>query len=82
MKKLLIIFMIVVCLSGCKQNKKTVYIIKEFDNQVVLYKNDKIIEDTKIVITSLPRKDAIMIKKGITVKSYKEAQKIIENYES
>ncbi len=74
--------MIVVCLSGCKQNKKTVYIIKEFDSQVVLYKNDKIIEDTKIVITSLPRNDMLMLKKGITVNSYEEAKKIIENYES
>lgn len=85
----LVIAVFSLLLFGCKGDRKSVtseseevYIIKEYHDAVYVYKNDKEIMKTRIVISSLPRTEKMKLKEGITAKSYDEVERLIELYES
>ena len=84
----LTVFIIVFAFVGCsveknsENTKKDIYTIKEYNDTVIVYKNGKPIMKTDIVISSLPRLEALKIKKGISAENFKEVVSIIEMYES
>lgn len=63
---------------------ETVYRFTATDGKIGIYKDDA---DTPIcvldvLVSTLPKSDRTMLKKGITVKSYNEMVKLIEDYTS
>ena len=85
-----LVFTVIFLLFGCNgkstdtksPNTNGKWIIKETNGSVVVYKNEEPIIETRIVISSLPRSEALKLKEGIEASSLEEVQKLIELYES
>ena len=63
-------------------NKQTKYVVKYLDGEVVLLKNDSVIEKFEdINFDLLPTEDKLLLEDGIIVSSKAEAHTLIEDYD-
>lgn len=71
-----------ICITDTRKNPDGEYTLKEYENAVALYHNNKIIEiyDT-VDVSALPELDRISLKKGIKLSSSEEATQYIEDFD-
>ena len=71
-----------IMLEKIENSQEKRYVLKEYENEIVLYENEKIIKKYNVVsVFSLPIRDRSDLEKGISVKNEAEAELFIENYD-
>lgn len=62
------------------EESDTVYVMREENGRVVVYRNDTIYLSTDTQVSSLPKNDRVKLEKGITVFSEEELKRLVEDY--
>lgn len=71
-----------IMLEKIENSQEKRYVLKEYENEIVLYENEKIIKKyNDVSVFSLPIRDRSNLEKGISVKNEAEAELFIENYD-
>ena len=71
-----------IMLEKIENSQEKRYVLKEYENEIVLYENEKIIKKyNDVSVFSLPIRDRSDLEKGISVKNEAEAELFIENYD-
>ena len=71
-----------IMLEKIENSQEKRYVLKEYENEIVLYENEKIIKKyNDVSVFSLPIRDRSDLENGISVKNEAEAELFIENYD-
>lgn len=71
-----------IMLEKIENSQEKRYVLKEYENEIVLYENEKIIKKyNDVSVSALPIRDRNDLEKGISVKNEAEAELFIENYD-
>ena len=71
-----------IMLEKIENSQEKRYVLKEYENEIVLYEDEKIIKKyNDVSVFSLPIRDRSDLEKGISVKNEAEAELFIENYD-
>lgn len=71
-----------IMLEKIENSQEKRYVLKEYENEIVLYENEKIIKKyNDVCVSALPIRDRSDLEKGISVKNEAEAELFIENYD-
>ncbi len=71
-----------IMLEKIENSQEKRYVLKEYENEIVLYENEKIIKKyNDVSVSALPIRDRSDLEKGISVKNEAEAELFIENYD-
>lgn len=71
-----------IMLEKIENSQEKRYVLKEYENEIVLYENEKIIKKyNDVSVSALPIRDRSDLEKGISVKNEDEAELFIENYD-
>lgn len=71
-----------ILLKKIENGQEKRYVLKEYNNEIVLYENEKIIKKyDEVALSALPIRDRSDLENGISVKNEAEAELFIENYD-
>ena len=63
------------------KNDESSFVLKLYDDELVLYENENIIKRYDVTISVLPSEDIFLLSNGIKVKDVAEADAVAENFD-